>query len=164
MVETRSADAKADNIAGWILIVIFGVIALGLLVVGSTVYYMIIEEWANRAPATAFRGPEGWVSWIFGVCAAIAIGLGLVLVGICIRLARASRGPLASLALSVLSVGFIIFTYYVFSDTNTSGDSFEVVLLQGCCILLLLMVSLPPFLHWALAKPTAARLPTEPRP
>lgn len=162
MVETRSADDRADSLAGWILIVIFGVIALGLLFVGSTVYFMIVVEWADST--NGFSGPEGWVGWIFGVAAALAIGVGLILVGICVRLARWSHGPLASLALSVLSVGFIIFTYYVFSDTNTSPDSFEIVLLQGCCILLLLVVALPPFLHWAMAKPAVAHLPTERRP
>jgi len=162
MADTRSADDRADSLAGWILIVIFGIVALGLLFVGSTIYYMIVVDWVESA--SGFRGPEGWVGWIFGVLSAIAIGVGLILVGICIRLARWSRAPLASLGLSVLSVGFIIFTYYVFSDTNTSSDSFEVVLLQGCCIVMLLLVALPPFLHWAMAKPVVANLPTEPLP
>lgn len=161
MADTRSADDRAGSIAGWILIAIFGVVALGLLFIGSTVYYMIIVEWADSA--SGFSGPEGWVGWIFGMAAAIAIGLGLLLVGICLRLARWRHAPLASLVLSVLAVGFIIFTYYVFSDTNTSSESFEILLLQGCCIILLLLVALPPFLHWAMAKPAITSLPTEPR-
>lgn len=161
MAEMRSADDKADNLAGWILTVIFGVIALGLLFIGSTVYYMIVTEWADST--SGFSGPEGWVGWIFGMAAAIANGVGAILLGICLRLGRWRGAPLASLALSLCAVGFVIFTYYVFSDTNTSSDSFEIVLLQGCCIVMLLLVALPPFLHWAMAKPPLSRLPTEPR-
>lgn len=161
MAAPGSADDRADSLAGWILIAIFGAIGIGLIAVGGSVYSFIVGEWAETA--NVFRGPEGWIGWILGMAAAIAVGIGAALVGICLRIARWSRAPLASLVLSVLAVGFIIFTYYVFSDTNTSSDSFEIVLLQGCCIVMLIIVALPPFLHWAMAKPAISGLPTEPQ-
>jgi hypothetical protein len=161
MANTSSDDDRANSLAGWILIVILGAIGVCLIAAGGSVYAFIVGEWADSA--SGFSGPEGWVGWIFGMAAALAIAVGLIFVGIGLRLARWRHAPLASLGLSVLAVGFIIFTYYVFSDTNTSSDSFEILLLQGCCILLLLLVALPPFLHWAMAKPATTRLPTEPR-
>lgn len=162
MTDAQNADEKADSLAGWILIAIFGTVGLGLIGIGGSIYYTVVDGWIDSADG--FHGPEGWIGWILGMAAAIAVAVGLLLVGICLRLARWSRAPLASLALAMLSVAFIIFTYYVFSNTKTSSDSFEVVLLQGCCIVLLLLVALPPFLHWAMAKPAVTRLPTEPRP
>ena len=88
----------------------------------------------------------------------------LIIFGLMLRLLDWRRAPLASLVLAVLGTGFIIATYLIFSDTNTTSDSIEVVFLQGCCIVLLLLVALPPFLHWAMAKPQSLPPPLEPRP
>ena len=162
MADARHADDKADRLAGGILIVIFGTIALALIAAGGIVYLTVVGEWAGDS--RGFHGIDGAVSWVIGIIASLVAALGLIFLGICLRLARWSRASLASLVLSVFSAGFIIFTYYVFSDTSTSSESFEVVLLQGCCIVLLLLVALPPFLHWAMARPATARLPTERRP
>jgi hypothetical protein len=63
------------------------------------------------------------------------------------------RWPLASLSLAILSAGFLIATFLIYSRTGNGADSFEVVLLQGLCILGLFILSLPPFLHWWFAKP-----------
>ncbi|MGV3552955.1 hypothetical protein [Rhizobium sp.] len=144
-----------------VLLVVLGIVALTVLVPGVTVYWMVVEDWA--ADGTGFRDIDGAINWLFGVCAAIAIAAGLIVIGVMLRLAAWRQSTLASLALSILSVGFIIATYWIFSDTNTSPDSIEVVFLQGCCIVLLLLVALPPFLHWAMAKPTSLPAPTEPR-
>lgn len=144
------------------LLVILGVVALVVLIPGITVYWMVIEDWA--ADGRGFHDIDGAINWFFGVCAAIAIAAGLIIVGVMLRLLSWRRATLASLVLSIASVGFIIATYWVFSDTNTSSDSIEVVILQGCCIVMLLLVALPPFLHWALAKPTGLPAPTERQP
>jgi hypothetical protein len=161
MAETRSADDRADGLAGSILILILGPVGLALLVFGGSVYFTVVGQWA--VDPRGFHGIDGAVNWVIGILAAIAVAGGLILAGIVLRLMRWNRARLASLVLAILGASFVIGTYLVFSDASTSDDSFELVLLQGCCIVLLLLVALPPFLHWALAKPAIARLPTEPQ-
>ena len=149
----RSGDAVGTS-ARWILLAVLGIVGLGLLIPGGMVYLTVIGEWADRG--NGFSGIEGAIGWLFGLCAAAAILAGLIIAGVMLRLAHWDRAPLASLFLAVLSVGFIIGTYFVFSDTNTSDNSIEVVFLQGCCIVALLVVALPPFLHWVMSKPQPA--------
>lgn len=145
-----SSDAVGTS-ARWILLVVLGAVSLGLLLPGGFVYLTVLSEWAERS--SGFTGIEGAIGWLFGLCAAGAIAAGLIIAGVMLRLARWDRAPLASLCLAVLSVAFIIATYFIFSDTNKSANSIEVVFLQGCCILALLAVALPPFLHWVMTKP-----------
>lgn len=160
MAGTGNADEKADRLASWILIAILVVPGLCLLFFGGLIYFTVVDGWAGSRGG--FSGAEGAIGWLFGMGAAAAMATGLLLVGISFRLLRTRWAPLASLGLAVLSAGFVILTYYVFSDTNTSVDSIEIVFLQGSCIVLLLIVALPPFLHWAMAKPAATTAPTEP--
>lgn len=162
MARPGSADDKADSLAGWILIGIFGTIGAVLIAFGSIVYIPIVETWAGDP--RGFYGIDGAVKWIIGLMAALAIAVGLVLAGIVMRLLRCQQAPRASLVLAILGAGFVIGTYLVFSDTGHSDNSIEIVVLQACCIALLFVVPLPPFLHWAMAKPDIARLPTEPQP
>jgi peptidoglycan/LPS O-acetylase OafA/YrhL len=144
------------------VLVVLGIVALVFALPGAIVYWAVVEDWAGDP--RGFHGIDGAINWLFGVCATGAIAAGIIIIGVMLRLLRWRRAPLASLALSVLSTAFIIATYLIFSDTNTSPDSIEVVFLQGCCIVLLLLVALPPFLHWAMNKPENLPVPTEPRP
>jgi hypothetical protein len=161
----RDMNENDDKVGSWsriILLTFLVLLALTLILPGAVVYQSVIEDWANDP--RGFYGIEGAVNWIFGVCGAGAIAAGLIIVGVILRLMRQTWITLASLALSIASVGFIILTYYVFSDANTTSNSIEIVFLQACCIALLFLVALPPFLHWALAKPATAPAPTEPQP
>jgi hypothetical protein len=158
-------DDSNDRVGSAARIVLLGVLlffALGLALPGGVVYLTVVDEWA--ASSRGFYGIEGAVGWLFGVCAAAAVAVGLIIGGIVIRLLLWRHGPLASLVLSILSTGFIIATYLVFSDTNTSPDSIEVVLLRVFCLAMLVLVALPPFLHWAMAKPVPAPATPEPHP
>lgn len=159
MAENQDRVGTGARIA---VLVILGIVALTFLAPGVVVYWAVVEDWAGDS--RGFHDIDGAINWLFGVCAAAAIAAGLIVVGVMLRLLSWRRATLASLALAVLSAGFIIATYWIFSDTNTSSDSIEVVFLQGCCIVLLLLVTLPPFLHWALAKPEQNLPPVEPRP
>ncbi|UVC08357.1 hypothetical protein IHQ71_24940 [Rhizobium sp. TH2] len=151
LADTGGSGDAVGTSARWILLAVLGVVSLGLLVPGGLVYLTVVGEWADSS--RGFAGIEGAIGWLFGLCATAAIAAGLIIVGVMLRLAHWDRAPLASLFLAVLSVGFIIGTYFVFSDTNTTDNSIEVVFLQGCCIVALLVVALPPFLHWVMTKP-----------
>jgi hypothetical protein len=150
LADTGGSGDAVGTSARWILLAFLGLFGLGLLLPGGFVYLIIIGEWAERG---SFTGIEGAIGWLLGLCAAAAIAAGLIIAGVMLRLAHWDRAPFASLCLSVLSVGFIIGTYFVFSDTDTTDNSVEVVFLQACSIVALFAVALPPFLHWALAKP-----------
>jgi hypothetical protein len=151
LAETGGSKDAVGTSVRWILLAVLGVVGLGLLAPGGFVYLTVVGEWADRS--NGFTGIEGAIGWLFGLCAAAAIAAGLIIAGVMLRLMQWNRAPLASLCLAVLSVGFIIGTYFVFSDTNTTDNSIEVVFLQGCCIVSLLAVALPPFLHWVMTKP-----------
>ena len=153
---------KAGSAARIVMLVILAIIALVLALPGAIVYWAVVEEWAGDP--RGFHDIEGAINWLFGVCATGAIAVGLIIFGVMLRLLHWRGAPLASLVLAVLCTGFIIATYLIFSDTNTTADSIEVVFLQGSCIVLLLLVALPPFLHWAMNKPESLPAPTEPRP
>ena len=159
MAEHQDKVGSGARIA---LLVILGIVALTLIAPGATVYWIVVEDWAGDA--SGFHDIDGAINWLFGICATGAIAAGIVVIGIMLRVVRWKQAPLASLVLAVLSTGFIIATYLIFSETNTTPVSIEVVFLQGCCILLLLLVALPPFLHWAMAKPESFPVPPEPRP
>lgn len=154
-----------DKVGSWariILLAFLGFLALVFLLPGAFVYQTVVADWMN-APR-GFDGIDGAVNWLFGVISAGSVSAGLIIVGIILRLVHWRKAPFASLALTAASTGFIIATYLIFSDTGTAPDSIEVMFLQGCCILLLLLVALPPFLHWAMAKPESLQAPLDPRP
>jgi hypothetical protein len=159
MAENQDRVASGARI---VMLAVLGIVALTFLGPGVVVYWGVVEQWASDP--RGFHDIEGAIHWLFGVCAAGAIAAGMIPVGVMLRLLAWQRATLASLALAVLSTGFIIATYLIFSDTNTTLDSIEVVFLQGCCIVMLLLVALPPFLHWALAKPPSVRSVTEAEP
>jgi hypothetical protein len=153
---------KVGSVARVVALAILAFFTLSLTVPGAMVYLTVVGDWADSP--RGFYGIEGAVGWIFGVGAAVAIAAGLAVAGVILRLLRWRRAPLASLFLAVLGAGFIIATYLVFSDTSTSPESIEIVFLQVASLVLLVVVALPPFLHWAMAKPVTVPLPTEPAP
>lgn len=152
---------RAGSVARIVLLGVLCFFALGLAIPGGIVYLTVVNEWA--ASSHGFYGIEGAVGWVLGVCAASAVAAGLIIGGIALRLLPWRRSPLASLVLAILSTGFILGTYLVFSDTNTSLE-IEVFLLRVFCIVMLFVVALPPFLHWAMAKPVTAPVTLETRP
>lgn len=153
---------RVGSVARVILLAVLAFFALGLALPGAAVYLSVVDEWAGSS--RGFYGIEGAIGWLFGMIAAAAIAAGLILGGIFLRVLRWSRAPLASLLLSILGAAFVIATYLVFSDTNTTPDSIEIVLLQAASLAMLVLVALPPFLHWAMTKPAIVPAPTETKP
>lgn len=155
-------EDKVGSAARVILLAVLAFFALGLALPGAAVYLTVIDEWSHSP--RGFHSIEGAIGWLFGIIATGAIAIGLILAGIMLRVLRWQRAPLASLVLSIVAVGFVIVTYLVFSDTDTTPNSIEIVFLQAASLAMLVLVALPPFLHWAMAKPIAADAPTEPTP
>ena len=156
MAEHQDTVGSGARIA---VMVILGIVALVLTVPGALVYWSVVEDWAGDP--RGFRDISGVVNWLFGMCAAGAVAAGIVFIGVILRLLRWRRAPLAGLCLATLGAGFIIATYLIFSDTGTTAESIEVVFLQVASLILLVIVALPPFLHWALARPEPPAAPKE---
>jgi hypothetical protein len=133
--------------AGRVALGIFAVLSLICIGLGGSVFAASVAGWYE-----SHDGVEDLISWIFGLTAAVVVAAGFLFAGLAFRFLRWSGAPILSLLLSILSAGFIILTYSIFSKTGRTDDSIEVVFLQGVCIVLLLLVALPPFLHWLLTR------------
>lgn len=145
--------AENDVGAGvWVKRIVLGLLAVAsfcLIVAGGIFYVWIIADWLQDSDG--FTGLQ-MIAWFVGLVAAAVIGVGLLLVGLVFRFLDWEYAPRASLVLSIISVCFVIHTYLVFSTINSNADSIELVVLQGGCMLGLLLVWLPPFLHWMFAR------------
>ena len=134
---------------GRIALAVLGILSLICIFTGGIFYGWIVSDWMQSG--TPFSGLQ-MLGWVLGLIAAGGVCAGLLLAGIAFRFLAWRHAPRASLVLAAISVLFIIATYAIFSDTGRSDDSIEVVFLQALCILCLFVVSLPPFLHWLLAR------------
>ena len=139
--------------AGWLVLGLLATMSAIFILPAGFLYIWILADYLQAGKP--FEGLN-MIGWVAGVICAGLIGAGLILPGIMFRLMAWPRAPLASLVLAVLSVLFVMLTYVVYSDTGNGSDSIEVVMLQAGCIIGLLVVALPPFLHWSMAKPKPA--------
>ena len=135
--------------AGWLVLGLLGTLSAIFILPAGFLYIWILADYLQAAKP--FEGLN-MIGWIAGVICAALIGTGLIVPGIMFRLMAWRRAPLASLVLAIISVLFVMLTYVVYSDTANGSDSIEVVMLQAGCIIGLLVVALPPFLHWSMAK------------
>ena len=146
--------------AGRLLLGLLAALSLACILSGGILYGWIVTDYL--AGVGPFIGLQ-LLGWMIRLVAAAVVSVGLLIAGIVLRLVSWSHAPLASLGLAIIAVAFVMLTYLVFSDTGNGNDSFEVVALQGACILCLILIALPPFLHWARAKPVPSQ-PPETRP
>lgn len=137
------------SIAGNLVRGILAVLALGLFVLGLLPYGAAVGTWFDAG--FVFRGLN-LVDWLVGLLGAGLMAIAAFIGGILLRLLHWKHAPLASLGLSIVTTALVMATLYIFSKTNTSEDSIEVVLLKMVSILVLLLTALPPFLHWLLAR------------
>jgi hypothetical protein len=143
-------DDKTGLWAGRLLLGLLALLSAAFMVSGGFFYGWVVADYLQYdSPFTGLQ----MLGWMLGLFAAGVVSVGLLLAGVLFRLMPWSRAPLASLALAMTAVGFVILTYLVFSDTGHGGDSIEVVVLRGVCIIYLFVIALPPFLHWVKAKP-----------
>lgn len=138
-------DIQAVNWFRRIALGLTAILSIAFVITGAIAWGMAIGTWARDG--YSFHG-WGLIDWTIGMISAAVVAPGLLLAGLFFRFVPWDRAPQASLGLAIVSVTFILATVLIYSDTDTATDSFEVVLLQGNCILGLFVLSLPPFLHW----------------
>jgi hypothetical protein len=145
-----NTDDKTGPWAGRILLGLLALLSAACVMSGGFFYVWIVADYLQHH--SPFVGLQ-MLGWMLGLFSAGVISAGLLLAGVLLRLLPWPRAPLASLGLAIAAVAFVILTCLVFSDTGNGGDSIEVVVLHGVCILYLFLIALPPFLHWLKAKP-----------
>jgi hypothetical protein len=148
----------------WLIWILFGVmilLSLALVGTGGTVWADAVQTWSAHDHLFS-----GWqmLDWIIGLLGAAMVGAGLLVAGFVLRFMRWEKAPLASLVLSIVAVAFNLSTYAIFSQTQDSLLSLDLLLLHVGCVVGLFIVVLPPFLHWLRAKPGARAIVTAPAP
>jgi hypothetical protein len=140
--------------AGRFIIGLLMVLSLACIIPGGFLYgWVISEELVFDAPFIELQ----LFGWTLGLLSSALIGVGLFIAGIALRLSDAPQARLASLILSLLALGFIILTYAIFSETY--GFEGPRDMLRIGCIVYLLVVVAPPFLHWSSAPPATPSSP-----
>lgn len=133
----------------WILFGLMGLVSLACIGTGGTAWAYGVQTWAQHDYLFS-----GWqmLDWFIGLLGAALVGVGLLISGFFFRFVRWPKAHLASLALSIMNLAFILVTYAIYSQTSDGLSSPEKLMLQAGCILGLFVVVLPPFLHWFLAR------------
>jgi hypothetical protein len=146
---------------GWLIWMLFGFMALvsiACIATGGAACGYAIQTWAEHD--YLFSG-WGMIDWLVGLLGAGLVGVGLLIAGFFFRFINWDRAPIASLGLSIVSTACILGVYTIFSQTNNSSDSVDMLILQAGSILSLLIVALPPFLHWFTTRQTPAPSPDD---
>ncbi len=95
----------------------------------------------------------GFFAWIFGMAGAGILLFSMLLLGVLLRVSRWPRAPLGGLVLSIFSTLFIFSCYWFFlQGLESFGNEVLIRIFQGLALFMLLVVSLPPFLHWRRAR------------
>jgi hypothetical protein len=147
--------------SGWLIWMLFGLMALvsiACIGTGGTACGYAIQTWAEHDHL--FSG-WGMLDWLVGLLGAGLVGVGLLIAGFIFRFIKWDKAPIASLCLSIVSTACILGVYAIFSQTNNSSDSVDMLILQAGSILSLFIVALPPFLHWFTMRQAAAPSPDD---
>lgn len=137
---------------GWVaktLLVVLAAAGVMLIIAGALYYGLAVQAWMESG--YIFTG-WGMIDWIVGLIGAAGITVGLILIGIFLRLVKWPFAPFCSLWLSILTVAFTLSTYLIFSRFDPARKDVESWLLLAGGFFQLLAVALPPFLHWLLAR------------
>jgi hypothetical protein len=134
----------------WMLFGIMGAISLACIGTGGSAWGYAIMTWIEHD--YLFSG-WGMLDWFVGLLGATLVGVGLLIAGFFFRFIQWRRAQAGSLAVSILSLAFILGTYAIFSQTQDGINTVDIIILQAGCLLGLFIVVLPPFLHWYMVRP-----------
>ena len=118
---------------------------LGLVVFGFWVGAWIYEGFGF------LDSDRGWMP-LFIIPSVAFILFSVATVGIVLRFARWGKAPTASLVLSIVSAVTIVLGYQLMLDSFTPDDTESPTLTLVASIIGLVVISVPPFLHWWKAK------------
>ncbi|MGV3552954.1 hypothetical protein [Rhizobium sp.] len=125
--------------------VLLALLSLALMLAGGIFYvWVVIDYLEDDSPFVDLQ----MLGWMFGLFSAGTASIGLLLAGVLLRLIPWRNAPRASLAVAIVSLILTAITYWVFSDLDHARYGTELLILRAACILHVLIIALPPFLHW----------------
>ncbi len=129
------------------MLVLLGLLIIAAFLIGSYVFWAALLIWIEGGRTFL----NGFADWLYGLLGAAILLVAMLFSGIFLRFMIWPKAPMVSFAISILSVLFIFSCYFIFSGYwrffDGSNPDDEVV---GRLIVIfsLVVVSLPPFLHW----------------
>jgi hypothetical protein len=144
-VDTSSTTPRASAAPVVLRILLAVLLALPGLA-GLIVYAWLAYEWVNEG--FGFNQGDLWLMPLFVTGALCLTSFSVLTIGIVLRFARWEKAPLASLVLSIFSTIILVFGYQLLLDSFSLDARDDRQLSLVLSIAGLLIVSLPPLLHW----------------
>jgi hypothetical protein len=137
---------KPPNSAYVAIRIILGIIFLLPGACGSLFFGAAVVEWVGNS--FAFNSGAENFTPVAAFIGAGSIMLSVVLIGILLRFAVWRHAPMASLVMAIGSAILIVLNHRMLATpiADASGDT--IFQETGASLLALVVVSLPPFLHW----------------
>lgn len=148
MTEPVSAVPKMQSRPSSAPVVLRILVAIVLAIPGliGLAIFLGLVAWSWAEPIT--QDSDKWVV-LLGVFGSLCvISFSIVGIGIVLRFARTRFAPFMSLLLALFSAGIIAVAYRVSLQNLTVNDAGNRMFILAMAILGLLVVTLPPFLHW----------------
>lgn len=130
-------------------VILLGALSAACIGTGALPYGATVARWFRDG--LDYHGMEG-LEWLGGLAGAVLILAGLLLAGIVLRLSGWALSHRASLWLSIACGFFLIATFAIFIQSGFYRAHGGTPLLTGVVAGGLILVALPPFLHWFFAR------------
>ena len=139
---TRIPQSNAPVVLRIILAILL--LIPGLL--GLAVFGFWVGSWSYQGFGFLTSDRE-WAP-LFIIPSVVFILFSVATVGIVLRFARWRKATTASLVLSIVSVVSIVLGYQLMLDSFTPDDAESPTITLVAAIISLIVISVPPFLHW----------------
>lgn len=121
-------------------------------VLGLLGFGFVLGDWLYEG--LRFEGSDLWIMPAIVIASESFICFSILALGIILRYARWKRATTASLVLAVLAGVVIVLGYQLLLDSLSLDDTDDRQLALVFSILGLIVIAVPPLLHWWTGKPT----------
>jgi len=121
-------------------------------IIGICVFGVLIGMWLFEG--FRFNQSDVWILPVFVIGAECLVSFSVLTIGIVLRYARWKKAPTASLVLAILSAVVIVIGYQLMLDCLGIDDTEDRQMALVFSVLGLIIISVPPLLHWWNASKT----------
>lgn len=141
--------AEATQDKDWVRIGLLGffwLLALSAFLFGLGFFAYALSQWLDDGGQ--FLGLDGFFDALIGLIGAGLMSGGLLAAGVLLRFSRFSFAPKASLVVAILATLLVLATYWLFAGIFGPDDTGQKALLMVAAVVSLVVLAVPPFLHW----------------
>ncbi len=150
MTEPAQLPSASQNNTPVVLRIILAIL-LGIPgIIGIGAFVVLVGMWL--AEGFRFDQSDVWILPVFVIGAESFVCFSVLTIGIVLRYARWQRAPTASLVLAILSAVVIVIGYQLLLDCLAVDNTDDRQLALVFSVLGLVIISVPPLLHWWNAK------------